>query len=68
MRITLPQQSQTTMEALKQLFKANADFMKSSEVEGNSPSDAQLASFLKKLTQETGLAIRGAPSAVRLFT
>lgn len=56
------------MEALKQLFKANADFMKSSEVEGNSPSDAQLASFLKKLTQETGLAIRGAPSAVRLFT
>lgn len=66
-RITLPQQSQTTMEALKQLFKAKADFVKSSDENDNAPSDAQLASFLRNLTQETGLAIRGAPPAVRLL-
>ncbi|CAM9589106.1 unnamed protein product [Ascophyllum nodosum] len=52
------------MEALKQLFKAKAEFVRSSEEEGDAPTDTQLASFLRSLTQETGLAIRGAPSAV----
>lgn len=54
------------MEALKRLFKAKAEFVRSSEQEGNTPSDEQLGSFLRDLTQATGLAIRGAPPAVRL--
>ena len=54
------------MEALKKLFKAKAEFVRSSEEEGNAPSPEQLGSFLRNLTQATGLAIRGAPPAVRL--
>lgn len=52
------------MDALQDLFKAKAEFVRTSEREGNPPSDEQLASFLRNLTQETGLAIRGAPPAV----
>lgn len=54
------------MEALKSLFKAKAEFVRSSEDEGNSPTDEQLESFMRNLSAETGLALRGAPAAVRL--
>ena len=53
------------MEALKHLFKRKTDFVKSEDEEGNAPSDAQVAHFLRSLTRETGLALRGAPTAVR---
>lgn len=55
------------MEALKRLFKAKAEFVSSSEHDGNPPTDEQLACFLRNLTAETGLAIRGAPQAVGLL-
>lgn len=53
------------MEALKQLFKTKAEFVRSQEEAGDPPTDDQLASFLRNLTAETGLALRGAPPEVK---
>lgn len=52
------------MESLRHLLKKKAAFVSSSEHDGNPPTDEQLASFLRNLTSETGLALRGAPPAV----
>lgn len=52
------------MESLRHLFKNKAAFVSSSEHDGNPPSEEQLASFLRTLTAETGLALRGAPPGV----
>lgn len=52
------------MEALKQLFKSKAEFVRTEEENGNPPTDEQLASFLRNLTSDTGLALRGAPPQV----
>lgn len=53
------------MEALKQLFKLKAEFVRSQTDSGSPPTDEQLASFLSNLTAETGLAIRGTPRKVQ---
>lgn len=53
------------MEALKHLFKSKAEFVRSQAESENPPTDDQLASFLSKLTAETGLAIRGTPREVK---
>eukprot|EP00903_Cladosiphon_okamuranus_P006431 g6292.t1 len=53
------------MESLRYLLKKKVAFVSSDEHDCNPPTDAQLASFLRNLTAETGLALRGAPTAVR---
>lgn len=55
----------SNMEALKQLFKLKAEFVRSQTDSGSPPTDEQLASFLSNLTAETGLAIRGTPRKVK---
>lgn len=54
------------MEALKKRFKLKAEFVRSAEEKDSAPSDEQLACFLGNLTKATGLALRGAPPAVRV--
>lgn len=53
------------MESLRHLLKRKKDFVASPAHDGNPPTDAQLASFLRNLTAETGLALRGTPPGVR---
>lgn len=53
------------MESLRHLLKNKVDFVSSPEHDGNPPTDEQLASFLRNLTTETGLALRGTPPGVR---
>lgn len=52
------------MDSLRYLLKKKAAFVSSPEHDGNPPTDEQLASFLRNLTAETGLALRGAPPGV----
>lgn len=52
------------MESLRHLLKKKVAFVSSDEHDSNPPTDEQLASFLRNLTAETGLAIRGAPPGV----
>ncbi len=53
------------MESLRHLLKKKEAFVASPAHDGNPPTDAQLASFLRNLTTETGLALRGTPPGVR---
>ncbi|CAB1117430.1 unnamed protein product [Ectocarpus sp. CCAP 1310/34] len=53
------------MDSLRHLLKKKVDFVSSPEHDGNPPTDEQLASFLRNLTTETGLALRGTPPGVR---
>ena len=53
------------MESLRHLLMKKKAFVASPDHDGNPPTDDQLASFLRTLTTETGLALRGTPQGVR---